>query len=145
MGVLNPLALKLIAGFVLLCGLFTAGYFFGWKHEHDALVSFTSATQAIGKAQEAQNLIKEKQYVQDAQQIAGDYTTTINELHRRLQHTSAGRSTVPTTADHSQATDGGATQVNSCLHNDFTEQALKCEAELEALHVIIKKNNFPVR
>ena len=47
----NPvgMAYKLIFGVVLVAGIFTTGYFFGWRNQHDSLVRYKSQVEQANK------------------------------------------------------------------------------------------------
>lgn len=141
---MNVLAIKIIAVVLLVSGIFTAGYFFGWRSNHDDVVSLTSSLQQAAKDQAAAVKAKEIENDQTTMAVANSYSSELNSL----QHTNTSNkpSRVSQTTQHTSTTPStNGERSGTCEGTVFYNNALKCELQLKWIREWVSTEHIPVK
>ena len=117
-----------IAGILCIgAAIFAAGVFAGYRHEHDALVSYRSKVEQA--AADQTRIAKEKDDEHDKQTLAvaqsyGDDVNRLNDALARMLHTKTNSFSMPKTTNGSEAVDGASIEPSRTCPSSFYSACL---------------------
>ena len=142
------LAYKLLGAVGIMVAIYGAGYFYGWRNQHDALVSFRAAVEQTGREQTARAKQTEIENAKNTQNIADDFAAERTALFAKLdslQHKRSGRSAVPLAAvDPSKPVGTDRERVGAREGTKFYASALDCELKLKGIREWVRVQRIPV-
>ena len=145
----TPMAWRIIGSIAFLLVVFTAGYFFGWKSQHDSLVRFREQVAAEGRIQAQQSHQKEVEQNETTKAIQDDYSAERAALFAkldRLRNINASRSAVSAPSGNACPTiDPDWERTRACGGTEFYRNALDCELKLKGIREWVIREHIPVR